>query len=69
LRDLAAREPADPAVTIIESEPVLRGGQGMQFNYRPIPAHEYIFNIQLRALRQHLGQFGEVPAIKAIMQM
>ncbi len=31
----------------------------MQFNYRPISAHEYIFNMQLRALRQHLGQFGE----------
>src|SRR6202453_1646232 len=59
LRDLAAREPAHPAVTIIESEPVLRGGQGMKFNYRPISAHEYIFNMQLRALRQHLGQFGE----------
>jgi hypothetical protein len=31
----------------------------MQYNYRPISAHEYIFNMPLRALRQHLGQFGE----------
>ncbi len=47
----AVGESAKPAVPVIEPEPVLRGGLGMQLHHGPVFTYERMFHVQLRALR------------------
>jgi hypothetical protein len=51
LNDLVAAEPANPTVPVVEPEAVLRGGEGMQFNYRPVSTHERMLHVKFCTLR------------------
>jgi hypothetical protein len=64
LDDLAVSEPANPAVAVIKPEAILRGGEGVQLHDGPVPTHQGVFHLQLRALRQDLRKLLERVAQK-----
>ena len=53
LNDLAVAEPAEPAVSVIKPKAILRGGEGVQLHYPPVPACQRALYVELRALRQN----------------
>jgi hypothetical protein len=50
-------EPANPTVTVIKLEAILRGGKRVQFNHGPVVTHQRMLHVQLRALWQDLVKF------------
>jgi hypothetical protein len=62
---LPGRESTNPAIAVTKLEPILRDGERLQLDHRPICAHEDMLDKKLFTLRENPIELVESSARKA----